>query len=154
MDRYKELCERLREAMGKAPMALTQGIVVSVDGLLCAVQIGSLTVPGVRLRASETSDSGHILLVPKVGSAVIVGSLTGDLSQLVVLHVDHVESITVNGGTLGGLVKLGELTEKLNDLVSAYNGHTHQGVHGPTGSPLRQASTFRREDYEDKTITH
>lgn len=154
MDKYKELAERLKAAAGGSGTTLTQGIVTRVDGVLCDVKIGGITVPGVRLRASEADDSGHMLIVPKVGTAVTVGSLTGDLAQLVVLHVDHAEKVILNGGSLGGLVNIGELTEKLNALVDAFNSHTHQGVHGPTGAPLKSTETFSREDYEDATITH
>ena len=154
MDKYKELAERLKAAVGGLGTVLTQGIVTKVEGLLCEVKIGGLTVPGVRLRASETEDEGQMLIVPKVGTAVSVGSLTGDLSELVVLHVDHVETVTINGGRLGGLVNVEELTERLNALVDAFNGHTHQGTHGPTGAPLKGADAFSREDYEDTKITH
>lgn len=154
MDRYRELAERLRTATGGTQTLLTQGIVTKVDGTLCEVKVGGITVPGVRLRASETADDGEMLIVPKVGTAVTLGSLTGDLSQLVVLHVDHVEGITVNGGKQGGLVNVAELTARLNALVDAFNEHTHQGTHGPTGAPLKGAETFDRKDYEDTTIRH
>lgn len=154
MDKYKELAERLKAATGGRETVLTQGIVTKVDGLLCEVKIGGLTVPGVRLRASETEDEGQMLIVPKVGTAVTVGSLTGDLSELVVLRVDHVETVTINGGRFGGLVNVAELTERLNALVDAFNGHTHEGTHGPTGAPLESAGAFSREDYEDTKITH
>ena len=154
MDRYKELAERLKAATGGRETVLTPGIVTKVDGLLCEVKIGGLTVPDVRLRASETEDSGQLLIVPKVGTAVTVGSLTGGLSELVVLAVDHVERITVNGGQLGGLVNIGELTARLNAFVDAFNAHTHQGTHGPTSAPLKSAEAFSRGDYEDEKITH
>ena len=154
MDRYKELAERLKAATGGRETVLTQGIVTKVDGLLCEVKIGGLTVPDVRLRASATEDSGQLLIVPKVGTAVTVGSFTGGLSELVVLAVDHVERITVNGGQLGGLVNIGELTARLNALVDAFNAHTHQGTHGPTSAPLKSAEAFSRGDYEDEKITH
>ena len=140
MDRYKELAERLKAATGGRETVLTQGIVTKVDGLLCEVKIGGLTVPDVRLRASETEDSGQLLIVPKVGTAVMA--------------VDHVERITVNGGQLGGLVNIGELTARLNALVDAFNAHTHQGTHGPTSAPLKSAEAFSRGDYEDEKITH
>ena len=39
-----------------------------------------------------------------IALAVTVGSLSGDLSQLVVLQVDHIETIVINGGRLGGLI--------------------------------------------------
>ena len=84
MDQYKELRERLRGVAPQQEMSVLQGIVKSVSGCTCEVEIGSLLVPDVRLRASETDDNGEMLIVPKVGTAVIVGSLSGDYTSLTV----------------------------------------------------------------------
>lgn len=154
MDNYRELAQLVQAAAGKTALFLMQGIVRNVDGCLCDIEIGGITVPDVRLRASEAGNDGQLLITPKVGGAVIVGSLSGDLTQLVVLAVDQAESITINGGKLGGLINIGLLTQKLNELVRAFNGHTHQGTHGPTGAPLKPAQQLSRDDYEDKTIKH
>lgn len=161
MDNYKELADNLRRVFGTRGVTISTGIVKSVSGILCEVEVGKLVVPDVRLRASETADGGEILLVPKVGTAVVFGSLTGDLSQLVVLQVDHIESIkatgsiTINEGKLGGLVNIEDLTNKLNTLVQSFNTHTHTGNMGaPTTPPVAQAQTFNKSDYEDTKIKH
>lgn len=161
MDNYKELANNLRRVFGDRGVTVSTGIVKSVSGILCEVEVGRMVVPDVRLRASETDDGGEILLVPKVGTAVVFGSLTGDLSQLVVLQVDHIESIkatgsiTINEGKLGGLVNIEDLTNKLNTLVQSFNTHTHTGNMGaPTSSPVAQAQTFNKSDYEDTKIKH
>ena len=141
MDGYRELRERLR-GLQTGDTAIWQGIVEAIDGLTCSVKVGALTV------------------VPKVGTAVTLGSLSGDLSELVVIAVDHAErieasgTVTINGGELGGLVNIEALTGKLNELVKTFNGHTHQGVHGPTGKPLTEAKEFSRVDYEDEFVKH
>lgn len=154
MDNYKELAQLVRNAAGKAQLTLMQGIVRKVGGLTCEVEIGGIAVPDVRLRASEAATGAQLLVTPKAGTAVIVGSLSGDLTQLVVLAVDQAESMTLNGGKLGGLVNIEPLTQKINELVQAFNSHTHQGTHGPTGPPLKTAQQLKRGDYEDTTITH
>lgn len=167
MDKYKELADNLRRVLGNKGVAISTGIVKSVSGILCEIEVGKLVVPDVRLRASETADDGEILLVPKVGTAVIFGSLTGDLSQLVVLQIDHVESIkvtgsisisgdiTINEGNFGGLIKIAELTNKLNSLVQSFNAHTHTGNMGaPTTPPITPAQQFNESDYEDTKIKH
>lgn len=154
MDGYKRLQENMREAMGRSRIAIYQGIVKSVEGSTCTVTFGSMDVSGVRLRASEAENASQLLVVPKAGTAVIVGSLSGDFRQLAVLSVDQAESIMVGGGKLGGLINIADLTDKLNALVQSFNGHTHQGVHGPTGSPLQQASQFNAKDYEDDKFKH
>lgn len=154
MDNYKELAQLVQAAAGKASLTLMQGIVRKVDGVLCDVELDNITVPDVRLRASEAAESGQLLITPAIGSAVIVGSLSGDLTQLVVLAVDRAESIVINGGKLGGLINIEPLTQKMNDLIQAINSHTHQGTHGPTGPPLQPVKQFNRRDYEDSNIKH
>lgn len=150
---------------------MTQGEVVAVDGLTCTVRIGDADIEGVRLRASLTERERQILVVPKVGSAVTLGCLTADLNNPVVLQVDEVETVTVNGGDLGGLINIQDLTDKINALVDAFNNHTHTitvGAIQTTGTAAAQANTrpvnipavankaakLDRKDYEDETIKH
>ena len=142
------------EAMGRSRIAIYQGIVKSVEGRTCTVTFGSMDVSGVRLRASEAENASQLLVVPKTGTAVIVGSLSGDFRQLAVLSVDQAESIMVGGGKLGGLINIAALTDKLNALVQSFNGHTHACPSGTTGTPAAQAQGFSAGDYEDTTVKH
>lgn len=148
-------------------MWLTQGEVVTVEDLTCTVKIGDAEIEGVRLRASLTGRDRQILTVPKVGSCVTLGCLTADLNNLVILQVDEVEKIIVNGGELGGLIKIQELTDKINTLVEAFNSHTHllpAGAvitsAGPSTNPVnvpaitKKAAKLNKKDYEDETIKH
>ena len=148
-------------------MWLTQGEVVTVEDLTCTVKIGDAEIEGVRLRASLTGRDRQILTVPKVGSCVTLGCLTADLNNLVILQVDEVEKIIVNGGELGGLIKIQELTDKINTLVEAFNSHTHllpagavKTSAGPSTNPVnvpaitKKAAKLNKKDYEDETIKH
>lgn len=161
MDEYRKLQEHLKNvAGGRNTVSICQGIVKSVDGNLCEVTVGNLDIPGVRLKASELDDDGLMLITPKVGSAVTIGSLSGDLTELVVLQVDHIETIVINGGKLGGLINITQLTDKINGLVESFNSHTHQvTVSHPGGTfttvkPMESAKTFDKGDYEDVKIKH
>lgn len=167
MQPEERLIRNIRAAAGPQPLTVYQGIVASVEGITCTVTFGSQDVSGVRLRASEADNKAQILLVPRVGTAVIVGSLSGDLSQLVVLSVDEVERIEINGGKLGGIINIEELTAKINQLVNAFNAHTHTMPPGtvivgrysnanPIIVPKTTAPTvkFNKTDYEDTTIKH
>ena len=86
---------------------------------------------------------------------------------MVVLQVDEVDSVIFNGGQLGGLINIEALTEKINELVEAFNRHTHTMAPGaiqvgasvnavPVKVPavLQKASRLNRKDYEDSNITH
>lgn len=163
----QRLVRNLREAVGPTPITVYQGIVVSVEDITCTVRFGEMDVSGVRLRASMVDDDAQMLIVPRKDSAVIVGSLSGDLSQLVVLSVDSVERIEINGGKLGGLINIEELTAKINALVDAFNGHTHTIPNGaitcgtyPSVAPVTvpaitsKAQKLDKKDYEDETVKH
>lgn len=163
MDDYARLRDNLKHIGGMNTQGvICQGIVKAINGNTCEVQVGSMVVPDVRLRASVVDDESELLIVPKVGSAVVMGSLTGDMSGLVVLQVDHAESITLNGGTLGGLINIAQLTEKINALVDAFNSHTHQvsttgtatAQTGTAAAVTSPAQSLNKEDYEDTRIKH
>ncbi|WP_304232175.1 hypothetical protein [Phocaeicola plebeius] len=163
MDQYRRLRDNLMQMMGAGKeITIWQGIVKSVEGTTCTVTFGTLDVEGVRLRASLAENESHLLIVPKVGTAVVVGSLSKDLSLLVVLAVDEVESITINGGKLGGLINIESLTQKINELVRTFNNHTHQvsttgsatAQTGTAAAVTSKASELNKSDYEDTKVTH
>lgn len=76
--------------------------------------------------------------------------------------------INFNGGGLDGLVKINEITQKLNDFVNVFNSHTHNvppssflvsatgGVPNPTPvgilKPNETAQAFKKGDYENEKI--
>ena len=159
MDQYRQLRDSIASLIPQRA-AILQGIVKAVDGITCTVTVGNIDIPGVRLRASELDNDQQLLITPKVGSPVILGSLSGDLTDLAVLQVDQAASVTINGGSLGGLINIADLTQRLNDLVQAFNAHTHSvTVAHPGGTfttlkPTASASAFNRSDYEDTLITH
>lgn len=115
MDSYRELGERLKGLQNRGGV-LYQGIVRSIEGKTCSVEVDGLSIPEVRLRPSTTDEEEELLITPSVGSVVIIGSLSGELRDLVVLSVDRAEQIILMGGKRGGLVLVGELTDKLNTL--------------------------------------
>lgn len=171
MDNYRRLKENIRKAAGPASLTIYQGIVTDTDGILCSCIFGNIEVTDIRLRASLTERDRQMLVVPKIGSAVILGSLSGDLADLAVLQVDEIERIEINGGQLGGLINISELTDKINALIDMFNSHTHSlptgtvAVAGNAGTMSnlsevlvpevrRKAEKFSKEDYEDNTIKH
>ena len=168
MNEYSKLKNLLQGFGGENVITIYQGIVNRIDGCLCEVQIGNIAIPDVRLRASEIGDDGEMLITPKVGTAVTIGSLSGDLSQLVVLNVDHIESIVINGGKLGGLINIEQLTEKLNTIEDDINSlknvmSSWTPVAQDGGAALKTSISIwagqaltksQRGDYEDETVKH
>ncbi len=168
MDPYRELREHLANIGGGKATNLYQGVVTALSDITCEVSIDGLSIPDVRLRASTEVDGAQIIVRPAVGSVVIVGSLTGDLDHLVVLSMDRAEEVIINGGKLGGLIKVQELTQKLNALESEVNNlkqlfASWVPVKGDGGAVLcgllgswagKRLTLSRREDYEDTKVKH
>ncbi len=168
MDPYRELRELLAKIGGGKATNLYQGVVTALSDITCEVSIDGLSIPDVRLRASTEVDGAQIIVRPAVGSVVIVGSLTGDLDHLVVLSMDRAEEVIINGGKLGGLIKVQELTQKLNALEGEVNNlkqlfASWVPVKGDGGAVLRgllgswagkRLTPSRREDYEDTKVKH
>lgn len=168
MDPYRELREQLAKIGGGMVTNLYQGVVTALSDITCEVSIDGLSIPDVRLRASTEVDGAQIIVRPAVGSVVIVGSLTGDLDHLVVLSMDRAEEVIINGGKLGGLIKVQELTQQLNALESEVNDlkqlfASWVPVKGDGGAVLRgllgswagkRLTPSRREDYEDTKVKH
>lgn len=185
--------ERLREASANA----VYGIVRSVDERMrtCHVQVGGIVYEDVLLHALSRADSKGFCAVPTIGSTVIVSRLADSDSRRYVTMFSQIDKVlftvgdrvtmtcdgeqviidapkvVFNGGALGGLVKIEQLTAKINEVIDALNNHTHQILPGGvavTGSASAQSNQtpvdipaptaphphIKRDEYEDKDITH
>jgi hypothetical protein len=132
---------------------------------------GSGNVNKARLQASLNSTTG-ICCIPEDDSFVIVTFLNPTVgfislfTEIKDIYIDA-DSITLNGGTNLGLIKISELVTKLNGLVSnvngfitEYNAHTHVSVTS-TGTPTPPiilstitVDNFKKADFEDALIKH
>jgi hypothetical protein len=91
MDKYAKLAELLRAVAGNnIMMPLIVADVKAITGESCTVMVGELEVTEVRLKATVNGDGNYLLAEPKVGSRVLVGSLSGDLKELAVIKCDEV----------------------------------------------------------------
>jgi hypothetical protein len=154
----------------------------------------------VNLQANQESEDGVVLL-PAVGSYVVVSFLESSVAVVVLTEkVDKIDlkigdttaqlvdgridiavqdstvkispdGVFINGGNFGGMIKIKELTQKLNDLIAAFNSHTHElstGAVAVTGSATAQANpapvvvpaissqhpSVSVSDYEDEKVKH
>jgi len=181
-DIYGKIAEKLNAIAKKGKMSdvlILPAQVKSVDGTTCAVSIDDLEITGVRLRAVINSEKEQLLITPKIGSYVLIADLSGgNFTDFAVISYSEVEAISIkidsqtinidkdgivcNGGNLGGMIKIQELTNKLNELVNAFNTHTHTVATSGTASsqtgmaaPIAaQTQTFSQSDYEDVKLKH
>jgi len=156
------------------------GSVKSVSGRTCVVSPadGSSDIEDVSLEADfEDSESKGFFITPSVGSNVVVTFKNKDYGFL--SSWTTIDSIVAkqgewvfNDGSNNGLIKITELTEKLNNLVSEinslkdiFNSHIHTttatigatavpGVIAPTTTTGSGVSNFSKDDYENENVKH
>lgn len=139
MNKRAYIAQLLGDIVGKnrGGLVFFSAQVVSIQGDTCTVRVDDLDLPDVRLTPTTTVRDDKQLLTPAIDSFILVGSLSGDLNNLCVLAADTLasakltigdisvfidkEGVVLNGGELGGLVKLEELIKKLNTLESQLN---------------------------------
>lgn len=158
-------------SMGKIATIIESATVVSVDtdNLTCVVELADETeIADVRLKAAIDEVKDGIVQIPVVGSTVLVGSIGNKVGVRAVIMVSEVEETLFDGGENGGLIRIAELVEKLNnlenkvnDIVSKFNSHVHTGVStggGSSGTTPTTVSgtltTTQQSDLENEKVKH
>lgn len=148
MDSVSKFLDVMKKAI--VPPANTLFIVVEIKeitGETCTVMYGELELTDVRLKATINGNSNKLLVLPKVGSMAVIGSLTGGLHDMAVMAVDEVEKLvmeqdgfkleidTATGKFLieNQLVGLKTLLQDLVNLLKQLQVFTPSG---PSGTPL------------------
>ena len=95
-------------------------VVKSVQGDTCTVEVNGLELDGVRLRMA----SKGVLLLPKVGSEVLVSMIENDPTELYVCCFGEVEKAGVSNDT----TSLKDVIDDLMSLLKTFKVITPQGV--------------------------
>lgn len=183
--------QRLIEAIarkGQAPLLVNVGKVSNIDEdkRICDITIDDdLKLNNCRLNAIIDSYSNKLLIVPKDNSMVAFIAIGGKLTEPLVIAYSEIEKILLtigesdiliedgkiemNGGNLGGLIKLQQLESNLNKLkkyvedlatmastamapMAALDGGASVTTFNTNWGATNAAFSF--EDMEDTKITH
>ena len=159
----EELVKSIQK-IGKQPIPVMVGTVKSVDSGsgVCSVEIDELEIEDIALRAVDDGNSDGILLVPSVGSVVLVGRWN-ESRNFSVLSTTSLDEIYLKGDDFDGLVKVGELVEKLNnlenkvnDIITSYIAHVHpSNGTPPTPTPVLPPLTpTQQTELENQKVKH
>jgi hypothetical protein len=164
MDTAAEIKKALIKALGIAPNLAITATVVSIENDTCTVRLTSnLVLSDIRLKATITDESDSFLIIPKVNSEVILMSQTGELSGLMVLKVDAVESIQYKQGDFEFIVDgtTGKVTLKksganfgnlVSDLIAAISNAIILTPAGPGQMAASTKAKLTELDTKFKTI--
>ena len=113
MDKYRRISELLK-GFQQSRQVFFPATVESVESNTCTVKVDGLSISDIRLKATTTMNNNQVLLTPMVGSAVLIGSLSGDFNNLFLLTADVIDTIeiTCNGQNL--MVLLSQLLQTLS----------------------------------------
>lgn len=103
---------------------------------------------------------GSVVMMPEKDSLCVIAVLEGVDTECLLISAEKVERVKVktsteivfNEGKLGGLVKVQDLTEVLNNIVMAYNLHTHTVIGNASLPPAKSLDLVNREKIENKNI--
>ena len=131
------------------------------DLFVCSFSVVDKVIGTIGDHTSLLVEDEHLLLeTEKVTIDVAKDKVTVD--------ADKEEGIVINGGNNQGLVKIKELTDKINALVDSFNNHKHliesiesKGAGGvataeavEVPAPTAKAKSFDKSAYEDTKIKH
>jgi hypothetical protein len=176
-DKHKQLRDIVRTLAGVKALVFSAEV-LSVDEANATIDVmpfeSEAALTKVQLAAVDDLEEG-LLLIPAVGSNVLVSLIGEEEDEAVVMGYSKldkvklkigestlaisVEGFTINGGALGGLIKIETLVERINRLEERMLSHQHLSASAgmPTSpDPATNASfsTTQREELEDTKVTH
>lgn len=166
---YSDIRKGLAElASSRTVTILGTSIDINEKERTCTVTDDGVSYYDVRLQCITGGDKG-VVVIPADGSQVLMIAVEGSDEYAVVMCekadkvlIDADTEIVINGGNNGGLVKIQELTDKINALVDAFNKHTHQvkttgsatTQTGTAAAVVTKAAKLNKSDYEDEKVKH
>lgn len=177
----KEVIDRMLKQRLKPQVVVGKVTKVDTSNMVCDIEVkGKPKLYDVRLRSVANGTDEGVLVTPKTGSYVLVGLINNREESAFVCGYSEVEKIRLitkdielGSDAFGGLVKVEELTKKLNELekgvnqlVMEFNSHTHivGAIQAPAGvsvtsvTPIKPSSLTLIEtsqsEIENKNVKH
>lgn len=169
-----EAVQQLAGTKNSETVKLVTGEVISVDEnkRTCNVSVIGVSDFDITNVSLMTGINDGYFIIPKVGSQILVCYNNRNIKYicqfseiekvLIIINKTTFEivdgSIKINDGTFNGIVKIDDLTTKINDMINFINAEflkiqtgiiTGGGAYTPTN-----LQAFNKSDYENDKITH
>jgi len=174
MSQTQQIRDALKNITGtqKKQTIIFSAKVIRVLNKVCDVEYNGMTITGVKLSPVLDSSNTSVMIKPTPNSYItVIDASMGDLRDLYAILFTDVSDIIIDEGKNGGLIKIKELTDKINGLVGtvnalvqAYNSHIHTTtavdaagkpcVINPIVNKATGATELQRNEYENIKIKH
>lgn len=158
-DKVAQLKQNFKAMIGAKPNLPIDAVVTAVANDTCSVKIGDFEVSDIRLK-TVANGKDNLLVVPKIGSQVLMISTDGTLGNLTIIKCDEVsrflykendleidiDSETGKVGIKNDKVSLKELFEDLTKILKQFKVHTPSGVSGtPIPDVIQKLNRFETQ---------
>lgn len=158
-DKIAQLKQNFKVMIGAKPNLPIDGVVTAIDKDTCTVKVGDFEISDVRLKAiANGTDS--LLLVPVVGSEVLMLSTDGSVGNLTIIKCDKVSKFIYKENGLvveinsedgkvniqNESVSLKGLFEDLTQILKQFKVFTPNGVSGtPIPNVIQKLNQFETQ---------
>ena len=151
-DKQKKKKKNIRDIVGFNPNYPMDAVVKSIENDTCTVELSNgFEISDIRLKATA-DDNDSLLVVPEVGSRVLMLSMDGSIDNMTIIKADKAEKLIYNNGSLKiEIEKESKKKKKKNDQVNLYNILSDLATllkmlkvytpMGPSGTPLPDTIT-------------
>lgn len=109
MEKGEKIKRLIKQLVGANPNFPIIGTVTELQKETCSLALDEdLIITDVRLKVSYGGSENYMIQYPKIGSRVVALSISGELSDLMIIKVDEIEKIEINQN---GLVMLLDSTD-------------------------------------------
>jgi len=180
MDIYGQIAMKIKELAGKGNSSASHifsAKVKSVESQTCTVMLDDLAISDVRLKSVINSNTDALIIKPKVNSVVMIADLSaGQYRELLVISYSEIDvvnlkisntqlkidqsGVEINSGNLGGMVKINELVQwmqnlhsDLTNLKTLLASHPVVGNSAPLGLPFIMLTSFPQKSmFENQKV--
>jgi len=110
MDKIAKVAEHFKSMNKPKGEVFSYAVVKEITGDTCTVTVGDLELTDVRLKATDDGAEDKLLVIPTVGSKVVLVANPGTMNDMMVVKCDDPEIISYKHGDLQLTID----TEKIN----------------------------------------
>ena len=112
-DKKKQLKKNIQKIVGLKPNYPINATVSAISGKTCSVKLsGGLEITDIKLTATTETGTDYFIMVPKVGSDVMMISSDGSIDNLTVIKCNQVESFSYSQNGLS--IDIDSKTKKIS----------------------------------------